>query len=278
MPTYRFEDLYEILQVSPFAEPEVIEVAYKKLAQKYHPDINKSPLAVEKMKKINIAHDVLSDPMQRQKYYSEWLQRKQGKHATTRPYANIKPKPVVKPSYICFDDIEPGQIKKTSFIIDNTGGRYSKISVSNPQTWLRVLTPNSNITTGKLPLEVKIEAKGLDWGETGAEHIKVRLDTEETIVKAEIQMKPKPGLAEFKATKKAEQAPVDISAAKRDKSNQIDILIIIGGTILLVIATTLAIILDFGSSIDISEMPAIPTGVFVVLIALFVGWLIRGGK
>lgn len=31
-----FEGYYEILQVSPFGEPEVIEGAYKKLAQKYH--------------------------------------------------------------------------------------------------------------------------------------------------------------------------------------------------------------------------------------------------
>ncbi|MCX5799662.1 MAG: DnaJ domain-containing protein, partial [Proteobacteria bacterium] len=51
-----FEDYYEILQVHHLAEPEVIQAAYRKLAQKYHPDIDKSPAAVERMKKINIAY------------------------------------------------------------------------------------------------------------------------------------------------------------------------------------------------------------------------------
>lgn len=58
-------DYYDILQVSPTAEKEVIEAAYRKLAQKYHPDINKSPEAEEKMKRINAAYEVLSDPAKR---------------------------------------------------------------------------------------------------------------------------------------------------------------------------------------------------------------------
>src|SRR4030042_3921632 len=95
-----FEDYYEILQVSPSAEPEVIEAAYKKLAQKYHPDVNKSPTATEKMKKINMAHDVLGDPVQRKRYHAEWLQRKRGKTSYTGTHAPDRPKPVVKPSRI----------------------------------------------------------------------------------------------------------------------------------------------------------------------------------
>lgn len=61
-------DYYAILQVSPAAEKEVIEAAYRKLAQKYHPDINKSPGAEEKMKRINAAYEVLSDPAKRAAY------------------------------------------------------------------------------------------------------------------------------------------------------------------------------------------------------------------
>jgi curved DNA-binding protein CbpA len=91
-----FEDYYEILQVSPSAEPEVIEAAYKKLAQKYHPDVNKSPTAPEKMKKINAAHDVLGDPVQRKRYHAEWLQRKGEKTSYTRTYAPPEPKPSSK--------------------------------------------------------------------------------------------------------------------------------------------------------------------------------------
>jgi len=61
-------DYYAILQVSPTAEKEVIEAAYRKLAQKYHPDINKSPEAEEKMKRFNAAYEVLSDPAKRAAY------------------------------------------------------------------------------------------------------------------------------------------------------------------------------------------------------------------
>jgi len=71
-----FEDYYEILQVSPSAEPEVIEGAYKKLANKYHPDVDKSPSATERMKKINVAHDILSNPDKRREYDKEWQKHK----------------------------------------------------------------------------------------------------------------------------------------------------------------------------------------------------------
>ena len=47
-----WEDYYEILQIHHSAEPEIIKAAYGKLAQKYHPDINKDPAAGERMKKI----------------------------------------------------------------------------------------------------------------------------------------------------------------------------------------------------------------------------------
>ena len=50
---------YDILQVSIFAEQEVIEAAYKRLAQKYHPDMNSSANATRKMQELNEAHDVL---------------------------------------------------------------------------------------------------------------------------------------------------------------------------------------------------------------------------
>ena len=56
------KDPYEILQVSKNAEDEVIKSAFKELARKYHPDVNKSQTAEEKMRVINWAYDILSDP------------------------------------------------------------------------------------------------------------------------------------------------------------------------------------------------------------------------
>ena len=52
----------------PRAEPEVIKAAYRRLAAKYHPDINPSPETMERMKLLNAAYDVLSDPMKRKEH------------------------------------------------------------------------------------------------------------------------------------------------------------------------------------------------------------------
>lgn len=60
--------LYEDLGVTPDATPEKISKAYRKLAAKYHPDRNKSEDAVEMMKKINYANDILSNEEKRALY------------------------------------------------------------------------------------------------------------------------------------------------------------------------------------------------------------------
>ncbi len=68
-------DYYRLLQVHYLAEPEVIESAYKRLARKYHPDVNKSLDSESVMKLINEAHEVLTDTVKRRKYHSEWETR-----------------------------------------------------------------------------------------------------------------------------------------------------------------------------------------------------------
>jgi len=69
MATTDFKDYYEILGVSKTATPEEIKKAYRKLARKYHPDLNPGDQEAEsRFKEINEAHEVLSDPEKRQKY------------------------------------------------------------------------------------------------------------------------------------------------------------------------------------------------------------------
>jgi curved DNA-binding protein len=60
--------LYETLEVSSTASADEIKKAYRKLARKYHPDVNKSPEAEEKFKEINGAYEILSDEEKRKKY------------------------------------------------------------------------------------------------------------------------------------------------------------------------------------------------------------------
>ena len=73
------KDYYKILQVSPDAAPEVIQMAYKALAKKYHPDLNPDhpDEAQEKMKELNEAFETLSDPEKRAKYNSSYHSAKQ---------------------------------------------------------------------------------------------------------------------------------------------------------------------------------------------------------
>ncbi|MEU0094841.1 DnaJ C-terminal domain-containing protein [Kribbella sp. NPDC006257] len=62
------EDFYSILGVSRDAGSDEIQRAYRKLARKFHPDVNKDPGAEERFKQISEAYDVLSDPQSRKRY------------------------------------------------------------------------------------------------------------------------------------------------------------------------------------------------------------------
>lgn len=63
-----FQDYYKTLGVARDATTEQIQSAYRKLARKHHPDVNKAPDSEEKFKQINEAYEVLKDPEKRRKY------------------------------------------------------------------------------------------------------------------------------------------------------------------------------------------------------------------
>src|SRR5256885_14408670 len=79
MPTTAKQDYYELLGVPRKASAKDIRSAFRKLARKYHPDLNPGDKAAEeKFKQIQEAYDVLSDSKKRQMYdqygfYSENL-------------------------------------------------------------------------------------------------------------------------------------------------------------------------------------------------------------
>jgi curved DNA-binding protein len=64
-----FIDYYKVLGITSEASAKDIKTAYRKMARKYHPDLNPNDAGAElKFKQVNEAHEVLSDPQKRKKY------------------------------------------------------------------------------------------------------------------------------------------------------------------------------------------------------------------
>jgi curved DNA-binding protein len=82
----KFRDYYEILGVARAAKEEEIKKAYRKLARKYHPDLNpNNKQAEEKFKEVQEAYEVLSDTEKRQKYDQLGANWKNGADFTPPP-------------------------------------------------------------------------------------------------------------------------------------------------------------------------------------------------
>ena len=65
------KNYYDILEINKNASPEILEKSYKTLIKKYHPDLQKDNLKIqyeEKIKKINEAYEILSNPEKRKNY------------------------------------------------------------------------------------------------------------------------------------------------------------------------------------------------------------------
>ena len=85
-PVVPTEDLYARLEVAPSASFETIEIAWRTLLKRHHPDIA-GAAALDLAKRINVAHDWLSDPALRERYDRE-RRRSNGQARRAHPYAS----------------------------------------------------------------------------------------------------------------------------------------------------------------------------------------------
>ena len=149
-----YEDYYETLGVSDTATLEEIKRAYKDKCWIFGTDrMNGAPdsakrEAEEEHKKINQAYTILSDPGETGKVrYRATARGKSGAAKFRRNAFNKSAKAGSRPIHIEFKNVAPGEVKKASFTVFNTGGQYSKININNPDSWLRVVAWHSLSTS-----------------------------------------------------------------------------------------------------------------------------------
>lgn len=85
-----WKDYYNILQIHPLAEPEVVKAAYERLVHKYHPDHNlgNEQWANDKTKEILEAYTIIGNPEKRGRYYVAYCQKVYQKPVITPPSTN----------------------------------------------------------------------------------------------------------------------------------------------------------------------------------------------
>ena len=178
------QDYYEVLGVAADADAVEIRRAYRDRAREYHPDrMQDAPEAErlageERLKTVNLAYEVLSNPERRRQYHAEWRR-------TLSP-----PVPSVEPPRIHIENAQPGEPQSAYFDVRNTGGPYSSISVSNPESWVRVASYESLSETDELPLRVFIQAAGHGWDARYDDTITVSLDDQESEVAVSLKTAP----------------------------------------------------------------------------------------
>ena len=74
---------YKVLMLAENADAEIISVVYRKLARRYHPDLDPSPQAARRMGEINEAYATLRDPEKR-RHYDAWLASRRDRRKTDR--------------------------------------------------------------------------------------------------------------------------------------------------------------------------------------------------
>lgn len=174
--------------LGPYSTMEEIKSNYRKLAQYYHPDKHMNnplqKLAEEKLKDINIAYQILSDPGKRRDYDDTY---RKGSTSDGRP------RPTADKQNIIYRDMEPGSIIKESILITNAGGPYAKVHIAKPID-PQIQVSDNVLTAGKaaLPLKIDITMRAGAYGSIIEDAIKVYVDDEVVTIPVRLETKAAP--------------------------------------------------------------------------------------
>ncbi len=191
------QDYYKVLGVAPGASAVEIKEAYTYKVNILHPDrLAAMPerirrLAEEELKSVNVAYGVLSNPESRRQYDIDRFGTK-GASSLQKTKVAGRSQPEVYPKVIRFKDVLPYVKQKEPFFVRNTGGPFAKVLISNPPEWIRIAKTIPLQPGEKLPMQVNVEAIGVQWGKLYSSELVVRLDESEARVKVELRTRKKP--------------------------------------------------------------------------------------
>lgn len=154
-------DYYEVLQLHPNAEAEVIQAAYRRLSLKYHPDVYKGADAELRMRELNEAYAVLSLPEKRVAY--DRARESVSRSASTA--ASLR----VHPAAIDLGEMEAGRARTAVARVSNTGGAVLNGFTVSHIPWVKV-TP-AEFKGNELDLVVRAQPPrpGFFWYPEGIE-------------------------------------------------------------------------------------------------------------
>jgi hypothetical protein len=162
-------DYYRVLQVDPEADPDVVEAAYKRLARKYHPDLNPDPDANQRMQEINLAYEVLGDPEKRAEYHQQWQRVYGSQHyaarATVSPWlGGVRPSVTLTPERVQFDGVQRGQVVDAEVTISlSRAGRFQGEMLPH-QSWIRAKVASRR--KGAVVIRITVDTSDLRGGVT----------------------------------------------------------------------------------------------------------------
>ncbi|GEM_PF-3120814 len=192
-PTTNNKDYYEILDISTDARLEEIRTQYRRMVRIYHPDRFRNPAdkeyAEHKIKEINEAFQVLSDPEKRRSYDRRRNLTDSAGSGRGRPTAQ----PVANPQTLDFGALPPDTQKVLSFQVDNQGGPVTSFSFaySEHNSWFQVVQADHQRNGAPFPMEiqVRVDTSSLKPGTDHLGWLDVYLDEVSTRVFIKLRVK-----------------------------------------------------------------------------------------